>query len=127
MVEEADKLPCLRFSQYNALDLSMSRVSHGYTLSVVKSKQVPGDFSRWDLSIPKYDSETNDMGNILYGSSDRIDVWEGIGKRLDGVPHKLFRGFGKLDDVFSSSRNDELIYIDCGGPSLLVFDLNEKR
>ncbi|KAI4371571.1 hypothetical protein MLD38_019788 [Melastoma candidum] len=209
-------LPDSCFSDYNALAMSVSRVSQGYTISIVKSKQVPGDFSRWDLSIHIYDSETmiwvasfmevltgwragNESvicGGVLYvllystGSTmledrhglvtfdlssqssnglltrkiampcpltcgrlvnlkDRLYMVGGIGKKdrpdvikgirvwiLTGmdweeagrVPHKLFRGFGELDDVFTSSGNDELIYIQSyGGPSLLVYNLNEKK
>ncbi|XP_044501025.1 F-box/kelch-repeat protein At3g61590-like [Mangifera indica] len=48
--------PGLKFSDYSALALSVNRVSHGYTISIVKSKQVPGNFFQWDLSIYIYDS-----------------------------------------------------------------------
>ncbi|XP_057980898.1 F-box/kelch-repeat protein At3g61590 [Malania oleifera] len=50
--------PGLKFSDYSALAISANRKSHRYNLSVVKSKQVPGDFFQWDLSIHIYDSET---------------------------------------------------------------------
>lgn len=50
--------PGLRFSDYSALAISTNRVSHGYTISIVKSKQVPGNFFQWDISIHIYDSET---------------------------------------------------------------------
>ncbi|GMN42995.1 hypothetical protein TIFTF001_012196 [Ficus carica] len=48
----------LRFSDYSALAISANRISLGYTISIVKSKQVPGNFFQWDVSIHIYDSET---------------------------------------------------------------------
>ncbi|KAL6982039.1 hypothetical protein U1Q18_023656 [Sarracenia purpurea var. burkii] len=50
--------PGLKFSDYSALAISVNRISHNYIVSVVKSKQVPGNFFQWDLSIHVYDSET---------------------------------------------------------------------
>ncbi|KAJ8747034.1 hypothetical protein K2173_003375 [Erythroxylum novogranatense] len=50
--------PGLKFSDYSALSISASRTSHGYSITVVKSKQVPGNFFQWDLSIHTYDSES---------------------------------------------------------------------
>lgn len=50
--------PGSKFSDYSALAMSTSRVSNGYQISIVKSKQVPGNFYQWDLSIYLYDSET---------------------------------------------------------------------
>lgn len=50
--------PGLKFPDYSALAISVNRISHGYTISIVKSKQVPGNFFQWDLSIHIYDSDT---------------------------------------------------------------------
>lgn len=50
--------PGLKFSDYSALAMSASRFSNGYQISIVKSKQVPGNFIQWDLSIHLYDSKT---------------------------------------------------------------------
>ena len=50
--------PGLKFSDYSALAISVNRISHHYTISIVKSKQVPRKFFQWDLSIHIYDSET---------------------------------------------------------------------
>uniref|UniRef100_A0A5B7ASM0 F-box domain-containing protein n=1 Tax=Davidia involucrata TaxID=16924 RepID=A0A5B7ASM0_DAVIN len=50
--------PGLKFSDYSALAISVNRISHNYNVSIVKSKQVPGNFFQWDLSIHIYDSET---------------------------------------------------------------------
>ncbi|XP_022895522.1 F-box/kelch-repeat protein At3g61590-like [Olea europaea var. sylvestris] len=53
-----DGPPGPKISDFSALAISVDRVSHNYTISVVKSKQVPGNFFQWDLSIHLYDSET---------------------------------------------------------------------
>lgn len=50
--------PGLTFSDYSALALSVNRVSRSYTISIVKSKQVPGNFFQWDISVHLYNSET---------------------------------------------------------------------
>ncbi|KAJ7962504.1 F-box/kelch-repeat protein [Quillaja saponaria] len=56
--KKLEEPPGLKFSDYSALSISVNRVSHGYTIAVVKSKQVPGNFFQWDISIHIYDSET---------------------------------------------------------------------
>lgn len=50
--------PGLKFCDYSALAISVNRVSQGYKVSIVKSKQVPDNFYQWDLSVHVYDSET---------------------------------------------------------------------
>jgi hypothetical protein len=47
----------LRFSDYGALAMSVDKESHGYIVAIVKSKQVPENFSQWDISIHIYKSE----------------------------------------------------------------------
>ncbi|XP_004510707.1 F-box/kelch-repeat protein At3g61590-like [Cicer arietinum] len=49
--------PGLRFSDYGALAMSVDRESHGYTVAIVKSKQVPDNFFQWDISIHIYKSD----------------------------------------------------------------------
>ncbi|XP_057439609.1 F-box/kelch-repeat protein At3g61590-like [Lotus japonicus] len=49
--------PALKFSDYNALALSVNRESHSYTVAIVRSKQVPKTFFEWDISIHLYHSE----------------------------------------------------------------------
>nr|XP_043624236.1 F-box/kelch-repeat protein At3g61590 [Erigeron canadensis] len=49
--------PGLRFCDYSALSISVDG-STNYTVSVVKSRQVPDNYFQWDLSIHVYDSET---------------------------------------------------------------------
>lgn len=56
--KKLEEPPGLKFSDYSALSLSVDRVSHRYTVSIVKSKQVTGNFFQWELSIHIYDSDT---------------------------------------------------------------------
>lgn len=49
-----------KFSDYSALSIYVDGASRGYTICVVKCRQVPGDFLRWDLSIHVYDSGSRD-------------------------------------------------------------------
>jgi hypothetical protein len=50
--------PGLKVYDYSALAIYVNRISHGYTISIVKSKLCPGNFFQSDLSIHIYDSET---------------------------------------------------------------------
>ncbi|KAL6575677.1 hypothetical protein OROHE_001054 [Orobanche hederae] len=45
-----------KFPDYSALAISVDRSTLNYVVSVVKSKQVPGNFYQWDLSVHLYDS-----------------------------------------------------------------------
>ncbi|KAJ4949951.1 hypothetical protein NE237_026783 [Protea cynaroides] len=53
-----DEPPGLKCSDYSALAVSVDRISHSYTVAIAKSKQVPGNFFQWDLSVDVYESET---------------------------------------------------------------------
>ncbi|PSS03981.1 F-box/kelch-repeat protein [Actinidia chinensis var. chinensis] len=85
--------PGLKFSDYSALAISVNRTSHSYNISVVKSKQVPGDFFLWDLSIHVYDSETlmwvTPLTEVLTG-------WRGGDESVicDGVLYFLIYSMG---------------------------------
>ncbi|XP_004510709.1 F-box/kelch-repeat protein At3g61590-like [Cicer arietinum] len=63
--------PGMRFSDYGALAISVNKESHGYTVAIVKSKQVPENFFRWDISILIYNSEeevwTTPLTKVLTG------------------------------------------------------------
>ncbi|CAI0424968.1 unnamed protein product [Linum tenue] len=209
--------PGSRLSDYSALAVSVNGESHNYTVSIVKSNQVPRDFLQWHLSIYTYNSDIqmwmtswtevltgwrggdesvicngnlyvliystgggypeNRHGILAYrlsgrysrddklikgfipapcsltcgrlmklkdklvivggiGKHDRPDIIKGIGiwvlngrdwQEIARMPHKFFQGFGEFDDVFASSGTDDLVYIQSyGGPSLLVFDMNQK-
>lgn len=61
-------------SDYSALALSVDRKSHCYTVTVVKSKQVPDDFLQWDLSIHVYDSETKTW---ITSAAEVLTGWRG--------------------------------------------------
>ncbi|GAU41738.1 hypothetical protein TSUD_349990 [Trifolium subterraneum] len=50
------KPPCMS-SDYGALAISVDKETHGYTVAIVKSKQVPGNFFQWDISIHIYNSK----------------------------------------------------------------------
>ncbi|KAL0412108.1 UNVERIFIED_CONTAM: F-box/kelch-repeat protein [Sesamum latifolium] len=60
-----DEPPGPKFSDYSALAISVDRASHNYNISIVKSKQVPGNFFQWDLSIHLYDSEAMTWATTL--------------------------------------------------------------
>ncbi|KAL2336101.1 hypothetical protein Fmac_010547 [Flemingia macrophylla] len=53
MLEEP---PGLKFSDYSALAMSVDRKLGSYTLTIVKSKQIPEDFAHWEISVHIYDS-----------------------------------------------------------------------
>ncbi|XP_078439364.1 galactose oxidase/kelch repeat superfamily protein [Wolffia australiana] len=67
------------------------------------------------------------------GKPDRADVITGIGvweldraawREVARVPHRFYRGFGELDDVFASSGAGDVVYIQSyGSPALLLFDM----
>ncbi|CAH9096723.1 unnamed protein product [Cuscuta europaea] len=61
-VKKLEETPALKFSDYSALAISVERKPRRctvtYSVTVVKSEQVPGNFYQWDLSIHIYDSET---------------------------------------------------------------------
>ncbi|GAV77015.1 F-box domain-containing protein [Cephalotus follicularis] len=82
--KKIDEPSGLKFSDYSALSISVSRTSRNYTISIVKSKQVPGNFFQWDLSIHVYDSETmmwvTSMTEVLTGwrGGDESVICDGI-------------------------------------------------
>ncbi|KAK2650154.1 hypothetical protein Ddye_017643 [Dipteronia dyeriana] len=56
--KKLEEPPGLKCPDYSALALSVNRESHGYTISIVKSKRIQENFTQWDLSVHIYDSET---------------------------------------------------------------------
>ncbi|KAK8284442.1 hypothetical protein V6Z12_D08G160400 [Gossypium hirsutum] len=108
--------PGMKFSDYSALSLSVSRTSHNYTISIVKSKQVPGNFLQWDLSIHIYDSETMMWATSL---TEVLTGWRGGDESVicDGVLYFLIysTGVGTPENRHSlvaynlSSRSSPLI------------------
>ncbi|THG20034.1 F-box/kelch-repeat protein At3g61590 [Camellia sinensis] len=85
--------PGLKFSDYSALAFSVNRVSHNYNVSVVKCKQVPGNFFQWDLSIHIYDSEKMMWVTPL---SEVLTGWRGGDESVicDGVLYFLIYSTG---------------------------------
>ncbi|KAG8477464.1 hypothetical protein CXB51_030231 [Gossypium anomalum] len=85
--------PGLKFPDYSALSISVNRTSHNYTVSVVKSKQVPGNFFQWDLSIHIYDSETRMWATSL---TEVLTGWRGGDESVicDGILYFLIYSTG---------------------------------
>ncbi|KAL7002432.1 hypothetical protein U1Q18_003585 [Sarracenia purpurea var. burkii] len=85
--------PGFRSPDYSALAVSVNRTSHDYNVSVVKSKQVPGDFFRWDFSIHTYNSKTTAWTTIL---TDVLTGWRSGDESVicDGVLHFLIYSTG---------------------------------
>ncbi|KAK4746467.1 hypothetical protein SAY87_012779 [Trapa incisa] len=96
MLEEP---PGVKFSDYGALAMSVNRPSHCYNISVVKSKQVPGNFFQWDLSIHLYNSETMVWSTSL---TEVLTGWRGGDESVicNGVLYFLLysTGGGHPDD-----------------------------
>ncbi|CAN6566089.1 hypothetical protein ACFX13_041529 [Malus domestica] len=85
--------PGLKFSDYSALAVSVNRKSHGYTISIVKSKQVAGNFFEWDVSVHIYDSETMMWMTSL---TEVLTGWRGGDESVicDGVLYFLIYSTG---------------------------------
>ncbi|XP_021808016.1 F-box/kelch-repeat protein At3g61590 isoform X1 [Prunus avium] len=85
--------PGLRFSDYSALAVSVNRKSHGYTISIVRSKQVTGNFFQWDVSVHIYDSETMMWVTSL---TEVLTGWRGGDESVicDGVLYFLIYSTG---------------------------------
>lgn len=76
--------PGVKFSDYSALAISVDKASHNYSVSIVKSKQVPDNFYEWDLSIHIYNSETmiwvTSLTEVLNGwrAGDESVICDGV-------------------------------------------------
>ncbi|XP_058100296.1 F-box/kelch-repeat protein At3g61590-like [Magnolia sinica] len=99
--------PGLKFSDYSALAISVDRKSRGYTIAILKSKQVPGDFLRWDLSIHIYDSETKSWVTSV---TEVLMGWRGGDESVicDGVLYCLIYSTGVLGG--SENRHGLIMY-----------------
>ncbi|KAL3517239.1 hypothetical protein ACH5RR_024141 [Cinchona calisaya] len=105
--------PGLKFPDYSALAISVNRVSHNYSISVVKSKQVPGDFFQWDLSVHIYDSETMMWATPL---TEVLTGWRGGDESVicDGVLYFLIYSTG---GCASENRHGLITYNLCNRSS----------
>ncbi|KAJ7007767.1 hypothetical protein NC653_006713 [Populus alba x Populus x berolinensis] len=131
--------PGLKFPDYSALAISVNRISHGYTISIVKSKQVLGIFSN-GISLSTFMILIRGCGLLMVGglgTQDRPDIIKGIGiwvlngkdwQEIAECPISFSKDLGSWDDVFACSGTDNLIYIQSyGAPALLVFYFNQKQ
>lgn len=69
-----DDPPGPKCSDYSALAMSVDRKSREYNVVVAKSKQVPDDYLRWDLSISIYNSRTKSWET---SKSEVLTGWRG--------------------------------------------------
>lgn len=85
--------PGPKFSDYSALAVSVNRKTQNYTVSIVKSKQVPENFFQWDLSIHLYDSETMMWMTAV---TEVLTGWRGGDESVicDGVLYFLIYSIG---------------------------------
>nr|DAD43254.1 TPA_asm: hypothetical protein HUJ06_001484 [Nelumbo nucifera] len=91
--KKLEEPPGLRYSDYSALAISVDRVSHNYTITIAKSKQVPGNFFQWDLSIHVYDSETMTW---VTSATEMFTGWRGGDESVicDGILYFLIYSTG---------------------------------
>lgn len=83
----------VKFPDYSALAVYVDRKTRHYSVSLVKSKQVPGNFFQWDLSIHVYDSETMTWVTPL---TEVLNGWRGGDESIicDGVLYFLIYSTG---------------------------------
>ncbi|KAE8679546.1 F-box/kelch-repeat protein [Hibiscus syriacus] len=91
--KKLEQPPGMKFSDYSALSISVNRTSLNYTVYIVKSKQVTGNFFQWDLSIHIYDSETMMWATSL---TEVLTGWRGGDESVicDGVLYFLIYSTG---------------------------------
>ncbi|MFS8022378.1 putative F-box domain, galactose oxidase/kelch, beta-propeller, kelch-type beta propeller [Helianthus anomalus] len=87
----------LRFCDYSALSIAVDRVSANYTVSVVKSRQVPENYFQWDLSIHVYDSVTMTWTATV---SEMLTGWRGGDESVicNGVLYFLIYATGSFQE-----------------------------
>ncbi|XP_010523776.1 PREDICTED: F-box/kelch-repeat protein At3g61590-like [Tarenaya hassleriana] len=85
--------PGHRLTDYTALSVSVNRELQSYSVSVVRSKQVPGNFFQWDLSIHIYNSETMTWATYV---TDVLSGWRGGDESIicDGILYFLIYSTG---------------------------------
>ncbi|CAL0311313.1 unnamed protein product [Lupinus luteus] len=85
--------PSLKISDYSALAFSVNRESQSYTVAIVKSKEVSGNYFQWDVSINIYNSE-----EVTWGASitEVLTGWRGGDESVicDGVLYFLVYSAG---------------------------------
>ncbi|XP_043717666.1 F-box/kelch-repeat protein At3g61590-like [Telopea speciosissima] len=116
-----DEPPGLKYSDYSALAISVDRISNSYIVTIAKSKQVPGNFLQWDLSVDVYRSETMTW---MTSATEQLTGWRGGDESVicDGVLYFLSYstrgGMGWHDrhglimhDLSSRSSHGKLMHI----------------
>ncbi|KVH97275.1 F-box/kelch-repeat protein At3g61590 [Cynara cardunculus var. scolymus] len=89
--------PGLRFCDYSALAISVDRISTNYTVTVVKSRQVPENYLQWDLSVHVYDSVTMMWTTIV---TEMLMGWRGGDESVicNGVLYFLIYSIGSFQE-----------------------------
>lgn len=106
--------PGAKFPDYSTIAIKVDRVSHNYTITLAKSKQIPEDYVRWDFSVYKYDSWSSswvtDVKEVFIG-------WRGGGDSVicGGVFYCLIHSTGALGNV--DPRHSLIMYDLVAGPS----------
>ncbi|XP_042503628.1 F-box/kelch-repeat protein At3g61590-like [Macadamia integrifolia] len=133
-----DEPPGLKYSDYSALAISVDRISHSYTVAIAKSKQVPGNFIQWDLSVDVYESETMTWET---SATELLTGWRGGDESVicDGVLYFLIYstvgGMGWherhgliMHDLSSRSSRGKLMQIPVPCPLTCgrLMNLNDK-
>ncbi|KAF3792811.1 F-box/kelch-repeat protein [Nymphaea thermarum] len=99
--------PDLKLADYSAISMSVDHKSNCYTIAVAKSKQVPDDFLRWNLSIQVYDSQLKCWVTSL---KDVLTGWRGGDESMicNGIFYCLIYSTGVMGN--SESRHGLIMY-----------------
>ncbi|KAI4965853.1 hypothetical protein ZWY2020_048006 [Hordeum vulgare] len=112
--------PGAKFPDYSTVAIKVDQVTHNYTVTLAKSKQVPEDYVQWGVLFIQ---STGVLGNVEPRHRLIMTQWQEVSR----MPHKFFQGFGELDDVFCRGA-DHLVYIQSyGATALLGFDMKQRQ
>jgi hypothetical protein len=106
--------PGVTLPDYSTIAIKVDRLSQNYTITVAKSKQIPGDFIRWDFSLYKYDSWT---GTWVAAANEVFIGWRGGDDSVicNGVLYCLIHSTGVLGNV--NPRHGLIMYDLVAGAS----------
>ncbi|KAL6615731.1 hypothetical protein ACP70R_038001 [Stipagrostis hirtigluma subsp. patula] len=104
--------PGATFPDYSTIAIMVDRISHKYTVTLAKSKQIPEDYVRWDFSVYKYDSW---VGTWVTAVSEVFLGWRGGDDSVicDGVLYCLIHST-VLGNV--NPRHSVIMYDLVAGP-----------
>ncbi|CAL0318424.1 unnamed protein product [Lupinus luteus] len=131
--------PGLKFSDYSALAISVSRESHSYNVAIVKSKEVPDNIFQWDISIHIYSSEKKTWETTLsevfmgWRSGDESVICNGVvyflvystGSGPPGNRHALV-AYNITNQSSQGSLQSSVIDVPCSLTCGRLMNLNEK-